>query len=103
MKVELYPAGIVEVLNGPRAGAVQRLAAAAAVADAKRTGPRNPAHHSHVIDQLDVGETRRTSDGAVTSIEWRSPFWHFVEFGSPPTRPLTRGAQNAGLRVIERA
>lgn len=106
MRITMNPAGIAAVLNEPKAVAHQRAAAGAAVADAKRTGPRNPAHRTHVIDKLEVGETRQTADGAVTSIMWASPFWAFIEFGNqhnPPARPLTRGAQNAGLKVVERA
>lgn len=104
MEIRLDPAGIVNVLNEAPAIAALRERAGQTVDDAKRTGPKNPAHRRHVVDQLAVGQSRTTNEGAVVEIEWPSPFWHFVEFGTvnfPPSRVVTRGAQNAGLRVVD--
>lgn len=105
MRVELYPAGIRAVLNEAPAREALRGRAKRTVDDAKQSGPRNPFHKTHVIDKLAVGDDRATEDGAVVDILWDSPVWHLLEFGTqhyPPYRLVTRGAQNAGLRVIER-
>lgn len=105
MNVELYPAGIVRVLNEPPAAAALHGRADRAVTEAKATGPRNPRHHTHVIDAISVGDTRTGPDGATVDIDWGSSVWYLIEFGSKnnqPYRPVTRAAQNAGLRVLDK-
>lgn len=105
MKVTLDLAGLAAVCNETQARTVQRERAQEAVEAVKRDGPRAQHGGQHIVDKIAVGETRTTPDGAATSILWASPFWHFVEYGTvnmPPSRVLTRSAQNAGLRVVDR-
>lgn len=74
-----------------------------AVKNAKAEGPRNPRHHRHIVDQLGVGAPVFIGNTIAVPITSTSPFWHFLEFGTAqqtPSRPVSRGAQNAGLRVI---
>lgn len=75
------------------------------VNEAQRSGPRNPRHAHHEVDAITVGAFRVTADGAEQDIDWRSPYWHFIEYGSvnqPPLRVLTRAAQNHGLTIKDR-
>lgn len=102
MDIVLDPDGIRKVLTEPSAVEALRERASATVEDAKRSGPRNPRHHRHVVDQLAVGASRVTRDGAEVDIDWNDWRWRFLEFGTqqyPPYRLVTRGAQNAGLVV----
>lgn len=99
---ELDPEGLGEVLA--QAELVLRPIGNAIVEEAKRM-PRNPRHRSHEVDLIAVGEFRVTDTGAELDINWDSSFWHLVEYGSvnsPPYRPLTRAAQNAGLTIDDR-
>lgn len=75
----------------------------AAVEHAKREGPRNPRHHRHIVDQLHVGPPTLVRGVIAIPITSSSPFWHFLEFGTstqPASRPITRGAQAQGLKVL---
>lgn len=105
MNFKIDPAGIAQVLNEAPAIAEQRARAQQTVDSVKRDGRRGQHGGTHIVDKIKVGDTRQTTSGAVTSIEWESSFWHFLEFGTvhmPPSRIATRSAQNAGLRVVER-
>lgn len=104
MKVTLDMAGITKVLNEGKAVAAQRESATALVEHAHATGRRGAHSGAHIVDKIAVGDTRQTDKGAVTTILWPSPFWHFEEFGTAnqsPDRTITRSAQHVGLRVVD--
>lgn len=100
---ELDLDGVMRVLSADEAMQVTKRKAAAVVAEAQATGPRGPHGGGHEIDKIQVGESRVTADGAITAIDWPSSVGHIIERGSahsPPYRPLTRSAQDQGLRVV---
>lgn len=105
MKITLDRAAIARVLAEPLARQAIRRKAAEVVATARDTGPRGSHRGAHRIDKIVLGETRSTLDGAETDVDWRSSFWHIVEFGSVNNRAyrvVTRSAENAGLTVRDR-
>lgn len=101
---ELYPDAIARVLN--ETPAVRRLEELAGqVVRSAQQEPRGSHGGPHQVDLIQVGDTRETSDGAEVDIDWPSPVWHIIELGSvnnPPYRSITRAAQNAGLRIIDK-
>lgn len=105
MRVVIDPRGLGRILNERDARTELAKVAVNIVQEAKALGPRNPRHTTHEIDRIGIGESRITEDGAEIDVDWLSSVWHLLEFGSVnnlPYRPLTRAAQNQGLRVIDR-
>lgn len=95
---------LMRVLNEDPAVTALHQHADQAVTDA-HTAPRGAHPGTHEVDKIAVGATHIGPQGATVDIDWPSPFWHLIEFGSvnnPPYRPITRGAQNAGLKVIDK-
>lgn len=102
---ELDAAGIARVLNEQPALEQLKALAGRAVNEAHAIGPHGSHGGLHQVDLIAVGEARQTPDGGEVDIDWPSPVRHLIEFGSqnnPPYRPVTRAAQNQGLRVIDR-
>lgn len=74
------------------------------VGEAKADGPRAQHKGGHQIDLLEVGDTHDSDFGAAVDIDWPTSFWHLVEFGSvnnAPGRPVSRAAENNGLKIID--
>lgn len=87
-----------QLLSTEQAKAVVRAVAEAATRRAVEIQPNLTGEH----DQDLITEDPRIEDGvAKCGYGSKSPSWHIMEFGSvhnPPFRPLTRAAQELGLR-----
>jgi len=64
-----------------------------------------PVHHGEAKRLTRVTVEPEAVDGVhpVSVVEVRSPFWHFLEYGTrynPPYRPIQKGVERLSLRYV---
>jgi hypothetical protein len=61
-----------------------------------------PVHHGEAkrLTRITIEEEAELGGHPVTVVEVKSPFWHFLEYGTrynPPYRPIQRGVESLGV------